>query len=78
VTDHGAICTGGSKLAEHGRFANDDRNVALLLSAPGIKPKIVESLSYTTQIAPTILSALGLNPSALQGVQKEGTQVLTS
>jgi hypothetical protein len=77
VTTHGVICTGGSKLAEHGGFSDDDRNVALVLSAPDIKPQIVETLSYTTQIAPTILSALGLNPAALKGVQKEGTQVLT-
>jgi hypothetical protein len=76
VTDHGVICTGGTKLAEHGGFSDDDRNVALVVSAPGIAPQIVESLVYTTQIAPTILSALGLNPSLLQGVQKEGTQVL--
>ena len=77
VTDHGAICTGGSKLAEHGGFSNDDRNVALLVSAPGIKPEIVETLTYTTQIAPTILTALGLDPSLLQAVQKEGTPVLS-
>jgi hypothetical protein len=77
VTDHGVICTGGTKLAEHGGFSDDDRNVALLLSSPGISPQIVESLVYTTQIAPTILSALGLNPSLLKGVQKEGTPVLT-
>ncbi len=76
VTDHGVICTGGSKLAEHGGFSDDDRNVALLVSAPGIRPEIVETLTTTTQIAPTILSALGLDPSALQGVQKEGTTVL--
>jgi hypothetical protein len=28
------------------------------------------------QVAPTILSALGLDPRALQAVQIEGTQVL--
>ncbi len=77
VTDHGVICTGGSKLAEHGGFSNDDRNVALLVSGAGLKPEIVETLTYTTQIAPTILSALGLDPSKLQGVQREGTQVLS-
>jgi hypothetical protein len=77
VTDHGVICTGGSKLAEHGGFSNDDRNVALLISAPGIKPEIVESLTYTTQIAPTILVALGLNPRKLDGVRLEGTQPLS-
>jgi hypothetical protein len=76
VTDHGVICTGGSKLAEHGGFSDDDRNVALLLSSPAIKPEIVETLSYTTQIAPTILSALGLNINKLQAVKAEGTQVL--
>ncbi len=77
VTDHGVICTGGSKLAEHGGFSTDDRNVALLVSAPDIRPEIVETLTTTTQIAPTILSALGLDPSQLQAVQKEGTQVLS-
>jgi len=30
----------------------------------------------TTQVAPTILKLLGLNPGSLQAVQREGTQVL--
>ena len=77
LTDHGVICTGGSKLSEHGGFSNDDRNVALLLSAPGIKPKIVETLSYTTQIAPTILTALGLDIKTLKATKTEGTRPLT-
>ena len=77
VTDHGVICTGGSKLAEHGGFSDDDRNVALLLSAPDIKPQIVEALTNTTQIAPTILAALGLDPNKLEAVHAEGTQVLS-
>lgn len=76
VTEHGTICTGGSKLAEHGGFSDDDRNVAMLLSAPGIKPRVVETLSYTTQIAPTILTALGLDPDDLKAVRKEGTKPL--
>ena len=77
VTDHGVICTGGTKLAEHGGFSDDDRNVALIVSSPKIKPQIVEALTYTTQIAPTILAALGLDPNDLKGVRKEGTQVLS-
>ncbi len=77
VTDHGVICTGGTKLAEHGGFSDDDRNVALLVSAPDIKPEVVEALTYTTQIAPTILSALGLDPNKLDGVRDEGTGVLS-
>jgi len=70
------ICTGGSKLAEHGGFSNDDRNVALLLSSPQLTPATVEGRVYTTQIAPTILRALGLDPSELDGVRKEGTDIL--
>ena len=77
VTDHGVICTGGSKLAEHGGFSDDDRNVALLLSSPSIKPEIVEGLTTTTQIAPTILHALALDPGQLDGVRLEGTKVLS-
>ena len=76
VTDHGVICTGGTKLAEHGGFSDDDRNVALLLSAPGIKAEVVETLTTTTQIAPTILHALGLDPNLLHAVEAEGTRVL--
>ena len=76
VTNHGAICTHGSKLAEHGGFSDDDRNVALMLSSPRLTQEYVETLTYTTQIAPTILQALGLDPQQLEGVQKEGTQVL--
>ena len=77
VTNHGVICTGGSKLAEHGGFSDDDRNVALLLSSPKLKPEVVEALTATTQIAPTILYALHLNPRQLDGVKKEGTPLLS-
>ena len=76
VTDHGVICTGGTKVSEHGGFSDDDRNVALLLSAPGISPQIVETLSYTTQIAPTILAALGIDPERLKAVRAEHTKIL--
>ncbi|WP_375778140.1 alkaline phosphatase family protein [Bradyrhizobium sp. ma5] len=77
VTDHGVICTGGSKLAEHGGFSKDDRNVLLLLSSPHIKhARIVEETAFTTQIAPTILRALDLNPRSLQAVREEGVEAL--
>ena len=76
ITNHGVICTGGSKLAEHGGFSNDDRNVLLLLSAPNLRPATVDGRVYTTQIAPTILFGLGLDPSQLDGVRKEGTDIL--
>lgn len=77
ITNHGVICTGGSKLAEHGGFASDDRNVALLVSSPKIWPAFNPATAYTTQIAPTILHALGLNPGLLEAVRTEGTKVLS-
>ena len=76
VTDHGVICTGGSKLAEHGGFSNDDRNVGLIVSSPTMEPAVDEDPVETTQIAPTILQALGLPWTKLQAVQAEGTQPL--
>ncbi|PDT72488.1 alkaline phosphatase family protein [Bradyrhizobium sp. C9] len=77
ITDHGVICTGGSKLAEHGGFSKDDRNVLLLLSSPHIKhARVVEETAFTTQIAPTILRALDLNPRSLQAVRDEGVEAL--
>ncbi len=76
VTDHGVICTGGTKLAEHGGFSNDDRNVGLIVSSPTIHAAVNENPVETTQIAPTILQALGLNWTQLQAVRAEGTQPL--
>lgn len=76
VSDYGVIYTGGSKLAEHGGAADDDRHVAMLVSAPGLSGKSVSRTVFTTQIAPTILGALRLSPNELQAVVEEGTQVL--
>lgn len=73
----GVIYTGSSKKqAEHGGFAQDDTNVMLLVSNPGISARTVTSFVETTQVAPTILEALGLDPANLDAVQKEGTPVL--
>ncbi len=41
VSQQGAIYTGGSKLSEHGGFADDDRNGTLLVSAPSMKGSVV-------------------------------------
>ena len=73
----GTIYTTGTKLAEHGGYAENDRHVALLLSGNVLgRTRVQTAPVQTTQIAPTILTALGLNPQALEGVRKEGTQVL--
>ncbi len=74
---HGTIYTTGSKLAEHGGFSDDDRHVAMVVSGATVPHHgAVTATVLTTQIAPTILTALGLDPNALKGVRAEGTQVL--
>jgi hypothetical protein len=65
-----------AKDEEHGGFSFDDTNVALLVANPQIAPGTVLAPVQTTQIAPSILSVLGLNPNALEAVQIEGTQKL--
>jgi arylsulfatase A-like enzyme len=73
----GVIYTGSTKKqAEHGGFAQDDTNVMMLVSNPSFQSSTVTSFVETAQVAPTILQALGLDPSQLQGVKKEGTPVL--
>jgi hypothetical protein len=76
VSNKGVIYTGGTKLAEHGGVADDDRHVGLLVSAPGMNGGQVQDRVFTTQIAPTILSVLGVSPRELQAVQIEGTHTL--
>jgi type I phosphodiesterase/nucleotide pyrophosphatase len=66
----------GKKLAEHGGFSRDDTNVILLVSNPAFRAKTVTSPVETAQIAPTILALLGRDPSRLQAVRIEHTQVL--
>jgi hypothetical protein len=73
----GVIYTGSAKKQEeHGGFAFDDTNVMLLVSNPGIQARTITSWVETMQVAPTILQLVGLDPSALDAVKKEGTPVL--
>ena len=73
----GTVYTTGTKIAEHGGDNPGDRDVPLLVYAPGAVPhSTVNSWVETTQVAPTILDLLGLDPNALQAVQQEGTEVL--
>jgi hypothetical protein len=73
----GVVYSGSSKKqAEHGGFAHDDANVILLVSNVDLQARTVTSFVETTQVAPTILQALGLDPGSLDAVQKEGTPVL--
>jgi hypothetical protein len=73
----GVVYTTGTKIAEHGGDNRGDQDVPLVVYAPGTVPQSLNSSSVeTTQVAPTILQLLGLDPNALQAVQEEGTKVL--
>ncbi len=77
VVQVGVVYTGGSKIAEHGGANPADRDVPIVVYAPGaVEPGSYRPWVETTQIAPTILELLGLDPNALQAVQIEGTPVL--
>src|SRR5579863_9473908 len=77
IAQVGTIYTTGSKIAEHGGDNPGDRDVPLVVYAPGtVQPGQSSASVETTQVAPTILKLLGLNPDSLQAVQREGTQVL--
>ena len=78
IAQPGVVYTGNvKKIAEHGGAAPADRDVALVVSGAGVPHRMVSNASVqTTQIAPSILQLLGLNPRALQAVQIEHTQVL--
>ena len=53
-----------------------DRHVLMVVNGPGIGRRVESAPVETTQVAPTILSLLGLNPAALRAVKVEGTRVL--
>lgn len=65
-----------SMIEDHGGFAHDDVNVMLLVENPSFTAQTVSVVATTTQVAPTIVQALGLSPTLLDAVQIEGTPVL--
>ncbi len=75
-TNTGVIFTGGSKIAEHGGFNEDDVHTALLLSIPGMKAQQVKTPVSNQQVAPTILKALDIDPDQLDAVRQERIHVL--
>jgi hypothetical protein len=72
----GVVYTGGTKIAEHGGDNPADRDVPIVVYAPGVKAGGSDRWVETTSIAPTILKLLGLDPRDLQAVQQEGTPLL--
>ncbi|MDH2443164.1 alkaline phosphatase family protein [Amnibacterium sp. CER49] len=79
IAQQGVVYTGGvKKIAEHGGAAFDDRAVPLVVAGAGVHHAGSASSAHvaTTQIAPTILALLGLDPNALRGVRIDGTRTL--
>jgi hypothetical protein len=78
IVQYGVVYTGKkAKIAEHGGNNPQDRDVPLVVSGGPVDGHEVNSSKVeTTQIAPTILRLLGLNPNALQAVQIEHTRAL--
>jgi hypothetical protein len=75
--NEGVIYSGSSKkIAEHGGGAPGDIDVALLVVGPGAPAGTVATPVTTTQVAPTILRALGIDPGHLDAVRREGTRPL--
>jgi hypothetical protein len=74
----GSVYTGKKKkIAEHGGNNPQDRNVPIIVSGNPIEDAgTVDSRVETTQIAPTILKLIGLDPKALKSVRIEHTAVL--
>jgi hypothetical protein len=77
IAQVGTVYTGKkAKISEHGGDNPQDRNVPIVVSGAGVGHKSNSDLVETTQIAPTILQLLGLDPQHLDAVKKENTQVL--
>jgi Type I phosphodiesterase / nucleotide pyrophosphatase len=74
---YGTIYTGSkAKNAEHGGMSFGDTNVGLIVSNPRFPGVTVKTPVITSQVAPTILQALDIEPEALNSVRVEHTTVL--
>jgi hypothetical protein len=72
-----------AKVAEHGGFSRNDLNVAMIVVSgarladhEGHEGKVLHEKVTTTQVAPTILALLGLDPDKLDSVRIEHVEVL--
>ena len=72
----GVVYAKPTKLAEHGGMNAGDLHVLMVVSGPGIPDQVDPASVKTTQVAPTILSLLGLDPADLTAVRTEGTPIL--
>src|SRR5882762_2858067 len=74
---YGVVYTSSTKKnAEHGGFSFADTNVGLIVSHAHMPAQTIKTLVLSSQVAPTILRSLGLDPKELKAVRVEGTRVL--
>jgi len=74
---YGTIYTSSTKKnAEHGGMSFGDTNVGLIVSNPSLVTRTVKTPVVTSQVAVTLLEALGIDGSQLDAVRKEQTTVL--
>jgi hypothetical protein len=77
IVQPGVIYADQPDIEQHGGASIQDLSIPILVVLPGHRHSAtVRAHVEITQIAPTILELLGLNPGALQAVQIEHTQVL--
>jgi hypothetical protein len=77
IVQHGVIYADAPDIAQHGGADFQDVSIPILVSLPGHRHGATNGAQVKiTQIAPTILALLGLNPGDLQAVRIEHTQVL--
>jgi hypothetical protein len=75
--NYGTIYTGSKKKnAEHGGMSFGDTNVGLIVSNPRLPSVLLKTPVLTSQVAPTILQALDIEPEKLNSVRVEHTAVL--
>jgi predicted AlkP superfamily pyrophosphatase or phosphodiesterase len=71
---YGTIYTTSTKKnSEHGGFSYGDTNVGLIVSNPELQASTLKTPVATSQVAVTILQALGIDPKSLKSVQVEKT-----
>jgi hypothetical protein len=74
---YGTVYTGSTaKNAEHGGMSFADTNVGLIVSNPRLPSVVMKNPVLSSQVAPTILQALDIEPEALKSVRVEHTPVL--
>jgi hypothetical protein len=68
--------TSKKKNAEHGGFSFGDTNVGLIVANPSLDARTVKTPVATSQVAVTLLEALGIDATQLDAARKEHTGAL--